>query len=115
MVPSERAVPGVQDHVPSACAVVVQRIVPLALRRVIVVPESAVPEKVGVVLFVCVPFVGDVITGTLGANVSISTATERIDPVFTPSSRYTEIIYVSFGREEIIGIDQSQLADTTPV
>ena len=70
MVPSERAAPGVQDHVPSACAVVVQRIVPLALRSVIVVPESAVPEKVGVVSLVVLPSFGRTMVGVFGGVAS---------------------------------------------
>ena len=70
VVPSERADPGVQDHVPSACAVVVQRIVPLALRRVIVVPESAVPEKVGVVSLVVLPSFGRTMVGVFGGVAS---------------------------------------------
>jgi hypothetical protein len=70
VVPSERAAPGVQDHVPSACAVVVQRVVPLALRSVIVVPESAVPEKVGVVSLVVLPSFGRTIVGIFGGVAS---------------------------------------------
>jgi hypothetical protein len=70
LVPSGSAAPGVQDQVPSACAVVVQRVVPLALRRVMVVPESAVPEKVGVVSLVVLPLSGRTKVGVFGGVAS---------------------------------------------
>ncbi len=54
----------------SGCAVVVQTVVPDWFVTVTVVPESAVPERNGVVLFVRVLLVGIVTTGSVGAELS---------------------------------------------
>jgi hypothetical protein len=70
--PSGSAVAGVHDHVPSACTVAVQTVLPSASLTVTSSPAVPVPEIVGVASVVDEPSAGDVIAGTVGAIVKVS-------------------------------------------